>query len=119
MDLKQLMDHGFLIYKNGAAFTLKKLHTPTDSRTNISDEDFPSYEEALEAVAKHMQSGIQTWDAQVMWQHPGLGPQIQNLPQVTGKTYDEALAKAKKLAEGIKQEWNDIKTDVRVRPAQK
>ena len=41
MDLKELMNHGFVIYDNGTKVTLKKIATPTDPRATVSNEITP------------------------------------------------------------------------------
>lgn len=126
MDLRRLMDHGFLIYQQDAIFVLKKIPTPKNATGVVRDlvasdnsmDTFTTFEAAA-ARAEELLEPHATWDVQVMYKHIGFGSQIKNLEQVAGATYDEAMIEARTMAETIFGNDESVESwDVRIRPAQ-
>lgn len=127
--LRELMDRGFLIYRydtdppmsssmDRPKFVLKKIRTPADSRPfDLGDGDdtlieyFASFEEALDKAKKmidwkeedkeevEVRMPKHSWIPQLMYRHVVRGPQFADLDEACDLSYEDAVAKAKKLAE--------------------
>jgi len=136
--LRDLMNCGFIIYKDDANFVLKKVATPSDPRVAISDTVqsdtskivFDDYAEAikkakaLSLVKKEDEmivrdsSNSSIWKIQMMYQHRGLGTKFEDLGELPSVPYPEAVRIAKQRA----QEFADYNTmveswDVKVFPS--
>jgi hypothetical protein len=136
MDLKKLMNNGFLIYQQDAKFVLKKLPTPANPSLVLTDDicddcseaEFDTFAEAALKADQMCMLGSSPapyleWEAQVMYEHKGFGTRITNISNVLGHTPEEAREAARREFEKNMSDYVDEesveKWDVRIRPAQK
>lgn len=130
--LQELMNKGFLIYQNDTTFVLKKIPTPADSRHAITDEVVSdtsviacdSFNEAISKAKKLCEwkdpvDPSLTWRVQFRYQHRGLGIKIDNLDDIVGVAYPEALDIARRCAAKIADKDDLIEDgwEVKVFPA--
>jgi hypothetical protein len=142
--LKEMMEHGLLIYryadgpnKPRPKFVLHKVSTPTNPCPAIthelspdtSVEYFNEYDEAL-AKAKtlvgwtdpepEVEEGC--WQGTIMYRH-ALGPRFEDLGTTEAADYQEAMIYFNRVAENFICEYGEElgieNSEVRVRPCQK
>ena len=106
-NLKNLMDHGFLIYKFENGYRIEKRPTPLDNRPSITNEETPNssilnFNDYNSAYSKAMQliesSNIASWKVMVAYDS-GWTTFFEDLGVLKNLEYNIAETMAKKMAQ--------------------
>ncbi len=134
MDLKNIMQHGLIIFRDNSGVTVKKISTPTSPTEVLHNEvgpdcstkNFPLYDLALTFCESFVEHGLEEANLTEATVSVGYNPtghalKTKTLDNVKAATYDEAVELAKQQAlaffeaQGIAEKIGD-NFEVQVRP---
>lgn len=101
MELQDIMNYGFIIYKSSPTkWSIKKITTPADGREITVKQDFENFDMAHLHVVELIKDCTFKFDVIVRYNR-GLGPEFKNLDRVEAKTIQEAQKMAEANAEKV------------------
>jgi len=112
--LRELMNNGYLIWKDKGEYYLQKISTsanpkdfiPTASPPHTNKKKFHTFEMALEEANRLMH--LVRYSAVVCYNR-GLGQEVKNLPNIEASSVEEAHKQAEKLAAETLSNWIEIR----------
>lgn len=98
--MKDLLLNGFIVFQKDKKFIVKKESVP-DNTLVIKEQEFDTYELALEAANQLLKTPpLQEWEGVVRY-NQGLGIEYKNLQTIFANNKDEAKLQFLKIAENI------------------